>query len=81
MLRPERIELMTERPAAGGALAAKVVSRVFTGEQISLELQTDNQIRLVCTKPSLPRYRQLAPGNAVWILPGECRALKVTAGD
>lgn len=77
MLRPERIELMMEAPAAGDVLAAKVIKRVFSGEQLSLELKTANGIHLICTKPSLPRFRQLAPGDSVWLLPTECRALKV----
>jgi len=78
MLRPERIELVTQVPAAAGALAARVVNRVFSGEQIHLVLETAHGIRLACTKPSLPRFRQLAPGDSVWIVPTECRALGVT---
>lgn len=79
MLRPERLELVMEAPASGEVLAAKVVKRVFSGEQLSLELETADGIQLVCTKPSLPRFRQLAPGDNVWLLPTECRALKVTS--
>ncbi|VTU26794.1 Sulfate/thiosulfate import ATP-binding protein CysA [Variovorax sp. SRS16] len=79
MLRPERIELMTEAPASGEALPARLVKRVFSGEQLSLELETASGVRLVCTKPSLPRFRQLAAGDAVWLFPTECRALKVDA--
>jgi ABC-type Fe3+/spermidine/putrescine transport system ATPase subunit len=78
MLRPERIELMMEAPADGGALGARVVDRVFSGEQLSLGLETANGIRLICTKPSLPRFRLLAPGDSVWLIPTECRALTVT---
>lgn len=78
MIRPERIELMMEAPAAGNGLAARLKKRVFSGEQLSLELETTHGVRLICTKPSLPRFRQLAPGDSVWLLPTECRALKVT---
>jgi ABC-type Fe3+/spermidine/putrescine transport system ATPase subunit len=79
MARPERIELAMEAPAAGRMLAARLTKRVFSGEQLSLELETESGIRLLCTKPSLPRFRQLAMGDAVWLLPTECRALKVDA--
>jgi spermidine/putrescine ABC transporter ATP-binding subunit len=78
MLRPERMELTKEAPTSGDALAAKVRKRVFSGEQLSLELETAHGIQLVCTKPSLPHFRELGPGDSVWLVPGECRALKVT---
>jgi spermidine/putrescine ABC transporter ATP-binding subunit len=78
ILRPERMELTIEAPTSGDALAAKVRKRVFSGEQLSLELETSHGIQLVCTKPSLPRFRELGPGASVWLVPGECRALKVT---
>jgi spermidine/putrescine ABC transporter ATP-binding subunit len=77
MIRPERIELLMAVPAADDALAAKVKKRVFAGEQLSLELETASGVHLVCTKPSLPHFRQLAPGDSVWLVPTECRALKV----
>ena len=78
MLRPERIELSTVTPAAGDGLAVKVRKRVFSGEQLRLELETAGGIVLNCTKPSLRNYRQLAPGDSVWLRPTECRALKAT---
>jgi len=82
MIRPERIELATSQPpAAGDGLAAKVVGRTFTGEQISLALETAQGIRLACTKPSVAPYRQLAPGDSVWLLATECRALGATARE
>ncbi|MGE0798602.1 MAG: ABC transporter ATP-binding protein [Lautropia sp.] len=81
VLRPERIELATQAPATGDDLAVKVRNRVFSGEQLKLELETAGGIVLNCSKPSLPRFRQLAPGDPVWLHPTECRALKVTADD
>jgi ABC-type Fe3+/spermidine/putrescine transport system ATPase subunit len=80
MIRPERIEFASQESGAD-ALAAKVVSRVFTGEQVSLVLETEHGIRLVCTKPSVPPYRQLAAGDAVRLVPTGCRALQVTARE
>jgi ABC-type Fe3+/spermidine/putrescine transport system ATPase subunit len=76
MIRPERIELLTSAPATGDAIPATLVHRVFSGEQIGLTLEAAGGVRLLCSKPSLPRYRELATGDPVWLVPGECRVLK-----
>jgi ABC-type Fe3+/spermidine/putrescine transport system ATPase subunit len=77
MIRPERLELLTEAPGHGDALAARITKRVFSGEQVSFELRAGDSIGLLCTKPSLPHYRKLAPGDGVWLRPDECRVVKV----
>jgi ABC-type Fe3+/spermidine/putrescine transport system ATPase subunit len=73
MIRPERIELSDA--ASPGALPARVRQRVFSGERITLELDTAGG-PITCTKPSLPQYRLLDPGAQVWLQPGDCRALR-----
>jgi len=78
MIRPERIELLTEAPDHGDALAARITKRVFSGERVSFELAAGDGIGFVCTKPSLPRYRKLAPGDGVWLRPDECRVVKAS---
>ncbi|MBN9528815.1 MAG: ABC transporter ATP-binding protein [Alphaproteobacteria bacterium] len=75
MIRPERIELADA--AAPGTLPARVRQRVFSGERITLELDTSGG-PITCTKPSLPQYRQLDPGMQVWLQPGDCRALRAS---
>jgi len=80
-VRPERIDLHSAAPAEDGAIAATVTKRIFSGEQIGFELQTAAGVKLICTKPSLPRFRALGPGNAVWLVPGECRALPVSGHE
>jgi ABC-type Fe3+/spermidine/putrescine transport system ATPase subunit len=75
MIRPERIGLSVERPATGEAIAARVTKRVFSGELLSFELESSDGLGFLCTKPSLPHFRALAPGDAVWLVPDECRAL------
>jgi ABC-type Fe3+/spermidine/putrescine transport system ATPase subunit len=78
MIRPERIELLTEAPDHGDALAARITKRVFSGERVSFELAAGDGIGLLCTKPSLPHYRKLAPGDGVWLRPDECRVVKAS---
>jgi ABC-type Fe3+/spermidine/putrescine transport system ATPase subunit len=78
MIRPERIELLMDAPDHSDALAARITKRVFSGEHISFELATGDGIALLCTKPSLPRYRALTPGDGVWLRPDECRVVKVS---
>jgi ABC-type Fe3+/spermidine/putrescine transport system ATPase subunit len=76
MIRPERIELLLSAPSTGDAIAATLVQRVFSGEQIGLTLEAAGGVRLLCSKPSLPRYRQLVAGDPVWLVPSDCRVLK-----
>jgi ABC-type Fe3+/spermidine/putrescine transport system ATPase subunit len=80
MIRPERIELVPERPAGGVGLAATVVKRVFAGDVIAFELRTDDGLVLRCSKPSVDQYRALAPGAAVWAVVRDCRALSRETG-
>ncbi len=79
MIRPERIELLLSAPATEDAIPARLVQRVFSGEQIGLTLEAAGGVRLVCSKPSLPRYRQLTAGDPVWLVPSDCRVLKAAA--
>jgi ABC-type Fe3+/spermidine/putrescine transport system ATPase subunit len=76
MIRPERIELARERPAGRDAIEARVKRRVFSGELLIFELEAAGGVGLLCTKPSLPHFRALSCGDAVWLVPDECRALK-----
>ena len=75
MIRPERIELARQPPADREAIAARVTRQVFSGEFLIFELETTGGVGLTCTKPSLPQFRALSSGDAVWLVPDECRAL------
>jgi ABC-type Fe3+/spermidine/putrescine transport system ATPase subunit len=75
MIRPERIELARERPADRDAIAARVTRQVFSGEFMTFELEAAGGIGLLCTKPSLPYFRSLSSGEAVWLVADGCRAL------
>ena len=75
LIRPERIELSATQPAQGGAIEGRVAKRVFSGELMSFEIEAAGGIRLLSTQPSLARFRDLALGQTVWVLPVDCRAL------
>lgn len=75
MIRPERIDLAAERPDIGGAIAARIRSRVFSGELMSFELEAGGGIPILCSKPSLPKFRELVPGQPVWLVLKGCRVL------
>jgi len=77
MVRPERIELAQAKPGGADVIEATVKRRVFSGEQMIFELAAPG-INLVCSKPSLPRYRALSPGDRVWAIPEGCRVLRGT---
>jgi ABC-type Fe3+/spermidine/putrescine transport system ATPase subunit len=74
MVRPERIEVSPGKPSAG-AIEATIVKRVFSGDMIALTLATGTGIELVTRKPSIARYRDLAPGTRVWAALEDCRVL------
>ncbi len=76
MIRPERVALLHASEA--GALQAKVLKRVFSGELINLELETTGGAKITCSKPSLPQYRDLAPGHDIWLRLDDGRALKAS---
>jgi ABC-type Fe3+/spermidine/putrescine transport system ATPase subunit len=80
MIRPERIDLVSERPAGGVAMPATVAKRVFAGDVITFELRTEHGLLLRCTKPSVAEYRALAPGATVWAIVRDCRALPRDGG-
>ena len=48
-------------------------------ERDESEERTAGGIVLSCTKPSLPTWRRLAPGDSVWLRPTDGRALAVDA--
>jgi ABC-type Fe3+/spermidine/putrescine transport system ATPase subunit len=79
MVRPERIELSQVRPGGLDAVEATVKRRVFSGEQMIFELAAPGGINLTCSKPGLPRYRALSPGDNVWAIPEGCRVLRRAA--
>jgi ABC-type Fe3+/spermidine/putrescine transport system ATPase subunit len=79
MIRPERIDLVPERPA-GAAMATTVTKRVFAGDVIVFDLRTDDGLPLRCSRPSVPEYRGLAPGDRVWAVVRDCRALPREGG-
>ncbi|HXJ84199.1 MAG TPA: ABC transporter ATP-binding protein [Candidatus Methylomirabilis sp.] len=80
MIRPERIDLLTERPAGGLVMAVTVTKRVFAGDIIAFELRTDRGLLLRSTKPSVVEYRALSPGTRVWAVVRDCRALRRDGG-
>jgi putative spermidine/putrescine transport system ATP-binding protein len=75
MVRPERIDVGTDRTAGAPGLPATVTKRVFAGDLLTFGLRTEQGLELRCTKPSLPRYRDLVPGTKVWAVVQDCRAL------
>jgi ABC-type Fe3+/spermidine/putrescine transport system ATPase subunit len=79
MIRPERIDLVPERPR-GGAVRATVTKRIFAGDVIMFELRTDDGLSLRCSRPSVAEYRMLAVGDAVWAVVRDCRALPRDGG-
>ena len=80
MIRPERIEVSTTAPAAESALDGRVVKRVFSGDMMALTLQTDDGLELTVRKPSSGRYRDIASGDRVWIVPEDCWLLEPRNG-
>jgi spermidine/putrescine ABC transporter ATP-binding subunit len=75
MVRPERVEVTATASDDAQALAAKVVKRVFSGDLMTFTLATDNGLKLISTKPNLPRFRSIALGDRVWVSPQECWVL------
>jgi spermidine/putrescine ABC transporter ATP-binding subunit len=75
MLRPECIDLHARLPAGQEALSARIRRRVFSGDVVSFELDTDSGHSLLCTKPSRDEFRNFKPGQAVWVVPEACRVL------
>jgi len=75
MVRPERIDLVAERPGSGVTLPAAVVKRIFAGDIITFEIRTDQGLLLRSSKPSVAEYRALTPGSRVWAVVRDCRAL------
>jgi ABC-type Fe3+/spermidine/putrescine transport system ATPase subunit len=75
MIRPERIDLSADKPQSGDAWEMRITKRTFSGEQVSFEVESTNGVKLLCIKPSLPRFRELRLGQTVWIMPQDCRAL------
>jgi ABC-type Fe3+/spermidine/putrescine transport system ATPase subunit len=80
MIRPERIDLVPERPAGEVAMPVTVAKRIFAGDVITFELRTDHGLLLRCSKPSVAEYRALAPGAAVWAIVRDCRVLPRDGG-
>lgn len=75
MLRPERIDLHARQPDGQQAFSARIRRRVFSGDVVAFELDTNAGHRLWCTKPSRDEFRQFVPGQAVWVVPEVCRVL------
>jgi ABC-type Fe3+/spermidine/putrescine transport system ATPase subunit len=75
MVRPERIDVVTDPAAGAPGLSAMVTKRVFAGDLLTFALQTEQGLELRCTKPSLPCYRDLVPGMRVRAVVQDCRAL------
>jgi len=75
MIRPERVSLADGASPGAGAVSAQVAKRVFSGDLINLELKTKGGLTIACTKPSLPQYRDLTPGQEIWLRLDDGRAL------
>jgi ABC-type Fe3+/spermidine/putrescine transport system ATPase subunit len=75
MIRPERLTISEDEAESEPSFAATITRRVFSGETLQLALATADGVELLCTKPSLPKFRDLVPGRSVRVLPGECRVL------
>ena len=78
MVRPERIELAHERPAALMSSRRRSGGACFPASRSFSSSPAPGGINLVCSKPSLPRYRALSPGDSVWAIPEGCRVLRRT---
>lgn len=76
MVRPERMELLERKPGEGPFFPATIAKRVFSGDMLVFTLTTDTGLKFLCTKPSLPGYRKLVPGQKVWAVPGEFSVLR-----
>ena len=79
MLRPERIDLHVQQPSGQQAFSARIRRRVFSGDIVSFELDTDAGHPLLCTKPSRDEFRKFVPGQAVWVVAETCRVLPRSA--
>ncbi|WP_127754504.1 ABC transporter ATP-binding protein [Devosia sp. 1566] len=73
MTRPERIELSAID--APNALPMTIVSRVFQGERILVELSTSGGTSFRASLPSVAHNRALRPGQKVGAILHECRAI------
>ncbi len=80
MIRPERVDLVPERPAEGVAIPGAVTKRIFAGDIITFEVRADHGLLLRSSKPSVPEYRALTPGSRVWAVVHDCRALPRDGG-
>ena len=76
MVRPERVEVALEHGTEASGIEAAVTKRVFSGDLISFRLRTTSGDELVCTKPSLPRYRDIPADATVWVSLPDCRVLR-----
>ncbi len=75
MVRPERVEVMREKPETGTALSARITKRVFSGDMLALTLTAPDGLEIVSRKPSVSRYRDLDEGSEVWMVLEDCRML------
>lgn len=75
MIRPERVDILHAASSEAGVLPAEIVKRVFSGNMIAFTVRTEDGLEFICKKPSLLRYREVAPGDRVWVKPEDCRAL------
>src|SRR5262249_58247778 len=66
MIRPERIDLVPERPSSGVALPAAVVKRIFAGDVITFAIRTHQGLLLRSRTPSVTEDRALTPDSDVW---------------
>ncbi|MBM3567384.1 MAG: ABC transporter ATP-binding protein [Alphaproteobacteria bacterium] len=80
LIRPERIDLILDDAAPAGAIEAEIVDRVFSGEQVSLSLRVAGGLVLKAKKPSLGRFRDLAPGRKLRLLAQDPRLVPRTDG-
>lgn len=75
MVRPERVEIQVDEPKGGSVVRATVTKRLFSGDLLAFTLRTDDGVEILCTKPSLPHYRDIAPDTRVWVTLRSCRVL------
>ena len=80
-IRPERLDLVVDRPAGAAAVSATVTKRIFAGDIITFEVRADHGLVLRSSKPSVAEYRALTPGSRVWAVVRDCRALPREAGE
>lgn len=75
MIRPERLDVHDAAPPGQMAMPARIRRHVFSGDSVSVHLETETGHTLLSAQPIRSAMRGSAPGEMVWAVPEGCRVL------